>query len=249
MCRVVGFFGVLGLIFIHLKPQPSCPQTAAMESGLPGGDEEPAQREACPLCALDDVDIEHAGNASAGNPYVRRIMARELVFFGVCDDAVVYRRIAEEYNRFVCAEMHRSGLACKEWTPALVKRHFEHHVQLLPRHILGRDLRRLETASKLLEAEMASRLAQGLSDSGEMIDGKTVTKLCNVAKTKMMLTRDLRACVREDLASTGVAALWRSMDLGASGASEAKKLLDKAALIQSAAGAGDRPSASDLFGV
>jgi hypothetical protein len=220
-----------------------------MEGAEGDSDQEERERATCPLCALDDVDIEHAGNASAGNPYVRRIMARELVFFGVCEDAVVYKRIADDYNRFVCAEMHRSGLECQKWTPAIVKRHFEHHVQLLPRHILGRDLRRLETASKLLEAEMATRLAQGLSDTGEMIDGKTVTKLCNVAKTKMMLTRDLRSCVREDLASTGVAALWRSMDLGASGASEAKKLLDKAALIQSAAGAGDRPSASDLFGV
>ena len=201
------------------------------------------------MCMLDDVDVEHASNASACNVYIRKIMARELVFYGTCESKVVYAKIADEYNKYVRDEMVKSGLECTEWTTEMVQRHFEHHTKLVPRHVIGRDINRLELASQMIETEMTSRFAEGANAMGEMIDGKCVTKLCNVIKAKMMLVRELRGCVKEDVHATGVAQLWKSMDLGSTGAAEAKKLLDQAALVTGASGHGDRPAASDLFSV
>ena len=89
----------------------------------------------CPLCMLDDVDVEHASNASACNVYIRKIMARELVFYGTCESKVVSPRLRTSTTS-MRDEMVKSGLECTEWTTEMVQRHFEHHTKLVPRHVI-----------------------------------------------------------------------------------------------------------------
>ena len=130
----------------------------------------------------------------------------------------------------------------------MVRKHFEVHTQLVARRVVGRQLRRLEKLSKIVDEEVVAQLASGGRDNGELVDTKVVNKACNLAKTVMYMVRDFNTYQREDMRQTGISNLWRSVDLGATSVTEAKQLLDRAAMVQSAAGAGDRPTASELFG-
>jgi hypothetical protein len=46
---------------------------------------------------------------------------------------------------------------------------------------------------------------------------------------------------------TQVKSLYKSVELGTTSVAEAKQMLDRVALIQSNAGGGDRPKATELF--
>lgn len=202
----------------------------------------------CPLCAIDDVETEHAGAVLSNNAFVRRIMAQELIAFGTKPDNVIYNNIARMYNRHIHGPMKESNLECTRWTGKMVKTHFDLHVQFVPRRVAGKVLRRLERIAQILDTEVDMRTTGDIpAGADELVDTKLVTKQCNIAKTTMAVLKDLRTYVKEDMVYTGARELCRSVELGETSVTEAKQMLDRAALIQSAAGGGDRPTASDLF--
>lgn len=221
-----------------------CPPRVAADDSSSDAD---APLPSCPLCAIEEVEPEHASGISSDHNFLRRIMAEELKSFGVRPDSVIYNKIARMYNRHVNRAMRERGLPCERWTGAMVQVHFEQHIRYVPRRVLGQYLSRLERSAKLVDTEIATRQLQEATEGAELIDAKTITKQCNLAKTAMYLVRDLNSYIKEDKLQKGTADLWKSVELGKTTAAEAKELLDKAALLQTAAGAGDRPAASDLF--
>ena len=92
-----------------------------------------------------------AGNVPSDNAMMRRIMAIELTKFGTRPDAAIYADIAGAYNEDVRAPMIAAGLECPVWTPACVRAHFEDHVDLVPRRVVARQIRRLEVLSRDIE--------------------------------------------------------------------------------------------------
>jgi hypothetical protein len=76
---------------------------------------------------------------------------------------------------------------------------------------------------------------------------KFVTKMCNLAAKIATLTREFRVYQKEDMLETQVKSLCKSVELGTTSVAEAKQMLDRVALIQSNAGGGDRPKATELF--
>ena len=234
-------------------------------------EDEEGSRQSCPLCRIDDVSVETAGAInSTANSRLRRIMAVELVNFGMMPDGHIYRTIAREYNRNISKHLRRAGITCEKWTPSMVRHHFENHVQLVPRRYIGKDLRRLESVTKLVDQEinncmqvnndalMAREQAIGELDGQgdpvpvppmptEIVDKKILDKLINLSKAKYALLRDYRNYQKEDMLSTGIDTLWKSVQLGETSVTEAKKLLESAATLRSAAGPGDLPNASELF--
>ena len=111
---------------------------------------------------------------------------------------------------------------------------------------MGRDLRRLERISTLLDGDVASNGAR-MIETGESIDAKIVKQVIDVIKAKHAILRDYRAYQKEDMLSCGIATLWKSVQLGQTTAQEAQNLIDSAALLNTAAGAGDEPAATELF--
>ena len=145
--------------------------------------------------------------------------------------------------------MRGANLQCEKWTVPMVRKHFEEHVSLVPRRQLGRDLRRLERVSSLLDRELSTSLEAALENdqSAELVDKKYLDKLEKVIKTKHAIIKDYRAFQKEDQMTCGINTLWKSVELGQTTAEEAKKLMQAAAAIQTAAGSGDMPTASELF--
>ena len=70
---------------------------------------------------------------------------------------------------------------------------------------------------------------------------KLVKKQIDLGKASLALVTAYKQAVKDDMLTCGVDALCRSVEL-----KQLRPKLDRAALIQSAAGA-NRPSASDLF--
>ena len=81
----------------------------------------------------------------------------------------------------------------------------------------------------------------------EVVDKKILDKLINLTKAKFALLRDYRNYQKEDMVSTGIDTLWKSVTLGETSVTDAKKLLEAAATLRSAAGPGDLPKSSELF--
>ena len=213
---------------------------------LPPSDED-APDTLCPLCSLPDVELEHSNTSFNRNGYIRRIMASELMASGQIPSHVIYNRIARLYNRHVFKPMRQSGLDCERWTGALVKEHFEKHVNCVPRRVLHQWIKRFEKTATLVDQEIALGSQNGPNDADQLVCPKLVKKQIDLGKASLALVTAYKQAVKDDMLTCGVDALCRSVELGATTATEARELLDRAALIQSAAGAGDRPSASDLF--
>ena len=201
----------------------------------------------CPLCDIEDAVVETASMIPNPNASMRKIMAHELVRYGTVPDSVIYSQIAQQYNTVVRAPMIEAGLECREWTEPQVRHHFECHVQLVPRRVMGRDLRRLERLSNLLDRELLVG-DPSAEPTGEEVDAKLVKKIIDVVKAKHAILRDYRAYQKEDMISCGVSTLWKSVQLGQTTAQEAQNLIDSAAMLNTAAGAGDEPTADELFG-
>ena len=222
----------------------------------------------CPLCRIDDVSVETASMvlSSSCNNFIRKIMAYELVKYGAVPDKVIYSNIAHTYNKSIQKQMRNAGVPCERWTPSMVEIHFEHHVSLVPRRLLGNDLRRLEALSKLVDREIEAGVERaqetfgigGSSDflvdgeeppqvATELVDNKLIKKQLDIIKAKFAVLRDYRNYQKEDMVASGVNTLWKSVELGETSAAEAKKLLEQAAMVQTAAGAADLPNASELF--
>jgi hypothetical protein len=124
----------------------------------------------CPLCLLDEIEPEHASASQTTNSYMRRIMAQELMGYGTTPDKVIYAKIARMYNRHIYKSMLESNLKCERWSTQMVQHHFEQHVWLLPRRVIGELIRQLNITMGVLkiERETAVRLADG--DETEIIE-------------------------------------------------------------------------------
>lgn len=207
--------------------------------------DEGAPASECPLCYMEEAQIEHAGAVTSNHALMRRIMAEELKFNGMKPSAVIYNKIARQYNRHVRRAMLGRGLQCERWTGQMVQTHYEYHVPMVPRLLLNKCVGRLECIAKVVDTEVAACQIADPSANGEIIDAKIVNKQCNIAKTMMYLVRDTRIYTKEDMQNMGK--LCGDIDLDAPPTSVQKDLLDRAALVQSAAGAGDLACASDLF--
>ena len=123
----------------------------------------------CPLCAIADVQTEHAGAVTSNNRHVRRIMALELTGFDKPDN-VMYNNIAREYNRHIYGPMTESNLECTRWTGKMVKVHFEMHVQFVPRRIASKQLRRLERMAQIVDTEIDMRTTGDIPADTDGVD-------------------------------------------------------------------------------
>ena len=99
----------------------------------------------CPLCLYDEVLPECASCVPSDNSYMRRIMAIELHHTGLVPNDVVYTNIARHYNRHIHKPRTRSGMESVRWTLPMVREHFEKHVGLVPRRIIGNEIQQCQT--------------------------------------------------------------------------------------------------------
>lgn len=200
----------------------------------------------CPLCNNDDLEELSCLNAMRSSEPMKAIMAREIKCHGLVPDDVIYRKMARDYNKTIREPMLKSGLECPKWTTAVVKRHFKEHVQLLPRRLIAEQIKMLTALSRANFKELETTFIDG--EQEPIVDPKLVTKAKDLAAGITKLTQEWKQCVKEDLAHTGSCKIWRNHDAITDCASlEIKNLIDKTATIQSAAGVGDRPVASELF--
>ena len=223
----------------------------------------------CPLCAIDEVLPETASTIASDNAYMRRILSQELVHYGIIPDDVIYTNIARCYNKHIHKQLQRSGIKSERWTLNTVRKHFDHHIRLLPRRVIGKQIqlcqRMLSSLEKEINAQFVAAVGQtqsiedaqanahdptasGLQVCPEFVEGKTIKKICDVQSKLIPLLDKYRQFQKEDQVNAGLSTLWRSVHLGETDTQEANLLLASAAALQTASGAGDRPTASELFG-
>ena len=213
----------------------------------------------CPLCAIDEIVPETACTVTSENGYIRCIMAQELVCSGLLPDSVVYSNIARSYNKHIHKPLRQSGIQSQRWTLPMVREHFERHVTILPRRILAKELKRLQRYLDLTDKEINSQVSAAMSsmqeaevgldisENVEFIDNKSVKKVCDLYGKLLPMLEKYRQFQKEDQMNAGITTLWRSVQLGETSTQEANKLLASAAALQTAAGPGVQPLASDLF--
>lgn len=220
---------------------------------IPSSGKHKRKRIECPLCSGLDMAIEHAGGAPCDNQAMRQVMAIELKSFGTIPDGIIYAKIARAYNERVYAPTVAAGFSVCRWTTRMVRIHFEQHVTLVPRRVVGKDLARCEKMLRVVDNEMK---AQNLAavDPTDQLESKTMAKAITIMKMKQTLLKDLRAYMREDMAATG-GELLSSRGNAAVVGDDAKEIL--ITLHNSANGAGvftpapnagdDMPAGSEIF--
>ena len=181
------------------------------------------KRQMCPLCDTRGATVEHAGGTSGGNQIMRQIMAQELSSYGVIPDNVIYTNIAREYNARVYEPTRAAGFSSTRWTPRIVKEHFEQHVRLVPRRVVGRDIQLCERMLKAVRRELLEQETVGGGGGDELLETKTLSKAITIMKMKQSLLKDLRAYVKEDVASSGCSVLESASLEG--GSSDARDVL------------------------
>jgi hypothetical protein len=237
-----------------------------MEAMHANGDDDATDSDAdlpppdCPLCAIDEVLPETASTVPSDNAYMRKIMSQELVHYGMIPDEVIYTNIARSYNTHIHKQLRRSGINSERWTLRTVRIHFEKHIRLLPRRVIGDQIHLCQRLLSSLEKEINSQfvaamggmqeadVVDGTTPNVEFVDSKTIKKICDVQAKLVPLLDKYRQFQKEDQANAGLSTLWRSVQLGETDTQEANLLLASAAAMQTASGAGDRPTASELFG-
>lgn len=213
----------------------------------------------CPLCAIDEVVPETACTVPSDNSYVRWIMAQELLHYGMLPDEVVYTNIARSYNKHIHKPLKQSGVESNRWTLSMVRQHFERHVSILPRRILGKEIRRLQRYLDLADKEINAQVSTTLSelqehplegsggDDIEFIDAKSIKKVCDLQSKLLPMLEKYRQFQKEDQAHSCVATLCKGVHLPEANTQDASVLLASAAALQTSAGPGIQPLASDLF--
>ena len=128
-----------------------------------------------------------------------------------------------------------------------------------PRRLLGDEILKCKELLKSVSREIASQnlcaqaaMTQALADgtgpqSTEFVDAKSIKKWCDLQGKLLPLVEKFRQFQKEDALAVGLSTLWRSVSLGETSTADAHKLLESAAALQTAAGAGDMPKASELF--
>ena len=120
-------------------------------------DDEDLPLPTCPLCLYDEVLPECAGIVPSDNSYMRRIMAIELHHTGIVPDDVVYTNIARHYNKHIHKPRLQAGLESQRWTLPMVREHFENHVGIVPRRILGKEITKCKQMLASVEKELATQ--------------------------------------------------------------------------------------------
>ena len=222
-------------------------------------DDEDLPLPTCPLCLYDEVLPECASIVPSDNSYMRRIMAIELHHTGIVPDDVVYTNIARHYNKHIHKPRLQAGLESTRWTLPMVREHFEKHVGIVPRRVLGREIVQCKQMLASVEKELstqklcaAAAMAEAMAAGGnpqtmEFIDAKSVKKWCDLQGKLLPMLEKYRQFQKEDSMAVGLSTLWRSIGLGETSTQDAAKLLESAAALQTAAGSGDMPKASELF--
>lgn len=213
----------------------------------------------CPLCLYDEVLPECASCVPSDNSYMRRIMAIELHHSGLVPNDVVYTNIARHYNKHIHKPRVRAGMESERWTLPMVREHFENHVGLVPRRVLSKEIQNCQSMLESVTREITSQrlaastaVAEAVANgeppgSMEFIDAKSVKKWCDLQGKLLPLVEKFRLFQKEDALAVGLSTLWRSVSLGETSTQDAARLLESAAALQTAAGSGDMPRASELF--
>ena len=94
----------------------------------------------------------------------------------------------------------------------------------------------------------ADTLGEAPPAQPEFVDQRTIKKICDVQSKLLPLVEKYRGFQKEDQTAQSVATVLRSVQLGETSTQEATKLLASAAALATAAGSGEMPQASDLFG-
>lgn len=237
-----------------LSPEPS-----PMHNQQPDSDDDDLPLPTCPLCLYDEVLPECASAVPSDNSYMRRIMAIELHHTGLVPSNVIYTNIARHYNKHIHKPRLQAGLPSERWTLPMVREHFEQHVGLVPRRVIAKEICQCQQMLALVQREVAGQkmvasaaMAQALLEndtptSMEFVDGKSIKKWCDLQAKLLPLVEKFRQFQKEDSLAVGLSTLWRSISLGETSTQDAAKLLESAAALQTAAGAGDMPKASELF--
>ena len=111
--------------------------------------DKPIEHEECIFCNEIELECLHANASNCADQPMKRLMARELVFHGILSDDAIYRQMCNDYNDKIHSKMVSSGIKSTKWTPKLLEKHFDKHVQLVPRRILAKQIQMLNTLSKL----------------------------------------------------------------------------------------------------
>jgi hypothetical protein len=201
----------------------------------------------CPICCVQEACISTAVSFSTEHVVMRRIMGIELAGFGSRPDNLIYHDIAQAYNTEVRAPMLRAGLQCVAWTRLQVQHHFEHHIDLVPRRVVARLLRRFEEMSAMVDAEVATAKEKSTDEDTEILDARTIKKQIDLAKATTTLMKEYRIFQREDQSSCGIDNILRSVQLGQTTAQDAQRMLEIAAMAKCVHGGVEMPRASELF--
>jgi hypothetical protein len=208
----------------------------------------------CALCCVQEASLSTAVASQSEHLVMRRIMGIELANFGSRPDNLIYQDIANAYNSEVRDPMLRAGIECKAWTRALVQEHFDKHVDLVPRRVLARHIRRLEKMAVIVDAEVAAARNQHNEIDGEdddagsdIIDARIIKKQIDIAKATTNLVKEYRIFQREDQTTCGIDNIMRSVQLGQTSVQDAQRMLEIAALARCSQNSVEMPRASELF--
>ena len=155
------------------------------------------RRVECPLCLTHGAMVEHAWAASGGNHVMRQVVATELNSFGTIPGCIVYANIARAYNERVRSPTVAAGFVARKWTAKIVRIHFERHVTLVPRRVVGKDIVRCEKILRVVDNEMKAQSLAAVNPT-DQLESKTLTKAVTLMKMKQTLLKDLRACAKGD---------------------------------------------------
>jgi hypothetical protein len=227
----------------------------------------------CPMCHIDAVIVPHESSVAGNNEALRQIMNLTLAMSGSKPDAIIYERVAEEFNRVCLKQMVRNGHQCEEWTPAMVANHMQRHVPLVPRMMLQKYVGIMDNViSRAHDAYCLEgiRTAAGDPDmddddesEDDFGDGKKKKRkpaakkgpakpnhtgtIFNGIKIQMALLSSYRSCVADDVKATGADTLWTATLNDAEVDNGAEQIMLAMYANQSTAGANDRPAAVKLF--
>jgi len=204
----------------------------------------------CEFCCMDNVECMHSNYGKALEAPIKRIMALELLLHGLVSDKAIYKRMCHEFNTKIRSKMISSGVKCNKWEWRNLKTHFDKHVRLLPRRVLGEQICMLTRLSRCnyRQADLTTVAGEELVNDQDPLDIKFVQKAVSLSGAIAKLIKEHRAYVKEDMQHTGFESVWRErQSTAANELMQVKQLVENTCLAQAPVGKGDRPSAKLLF--
>lgn len=169
----------------------------------------------CAMCHIDGVIVPRHGAVSTNHDSLQKIMNMHLAMSDNKADAVVYARMAEEYNRTCYNEMVNGGYECERWTPDMVRIHMTKHVKHVPRLVTRSHMEILnDLVTKTYQTILVSSLLCPDETDPKLIaahDGKlknaTDTMLKAITLHAKLIT-DYRNYLVEDHRACGSDTVW-----------------------------------------